>query len=396
MPRTDGGSVAMGPLNGVRVIELGGIGPAPFGCMMLADAGAEVVRVDRPLSAAQRAAIDDGGRSQADPRRYVPHRGRRSIGLDLKSAADRDVLLRLVERADVVVEGFRPGVVERLGIGPAECLSRNPRIVYGRMTGWGQTGPLASTAGHDINYIAVAGVLDNFRRTGERPLPPLNTVADMGGGGMMLAFGIAAALLHALRTGQGQVIDAAMVDGAAIQMATILGSRAQGRWPGEPGSNFSDTGAPSYEVYRCADGKFVAVGAIEGPFWAELLRILELPIDLPSREDPANWPEGKRKLADAFLQRTRDEWAARFDGTDACVSPVLSIDEAPEHPHAIARSSFVTIGGVVQPAPAPRFSKTQAGLPSVPPAPGENTTEILQSWGFGDDEIVAALRDRPL
>jgi alpha-methylacyl-CoA racemase len=384
-----------GPLQGIRVLELAGIGPAPFGCMLLADLGAEVVRVERAMSAAGLAAADDGGRSQSDARKYVPHRGRRSIELDVKSARGRDALLHLVEGADVLVEGYRPGVVERLGIGPDECLARNPRLIYARMTGWGQTGPLASTAGHDINYIAIAGALDNFRRTGERPLPPLNLVGDMGGGGMLLAFGITSALVHVARTGQGQVIDAAMVDGAALQLATTFGMRAQGRWGGEPGSNFCDTGAPSYEVYECADGKFIAVGAIEGPFWAEVLKLLDLPADsVPSRDDPAQWPETKDVLAEVFRRKGRDEWAALFEGTDACVTPVLSMDEAPEYPHALARSAFVDVGGTVQPAPAPRFSATPADIPGAPPERGADTVEVLREWGFSAQDI-GALGQRP-
>lgn len=380
----------MGPLQGVKVVELAGIGPAPFGCMLLADLGAEVIRVERAMPAERRAAIDDGGRSQSDASRYVPHRGRRSIELDLKSEQGRDALLRLIEAADVFVEGFRPGVAERLGVGPDTCLARNPRLVYARMTGWGQDGPLASTAGHDINYIAIAGVLDNLRRTGERPLAPLNLIGDMGGGGLFLAFGIASALVHADRTGQGQVVDAAMVDGAALQLATTLGMKAQGRWEGEPGSNMSDSGAPFYEVYECADGRFLAVGPIEGPFWAEFLKVLDLPPDtVPPRDDQSQWPKGKAVLAEVFLRRSRDEWAALFDGTDACVSPVLSLDEAPSHPHAVARSAFVELGGVVQPAPAPRFSATPSALPSPPPERGAHTEEVLRDWGFSAQEIEA-------
>lgn len=381
---------ATGPLKGVRVVELAGIGPAPFGCMLLADLGAEVIRVERTMPPERRAALDDGGRSQSDASRYVPHRGRRSIELDLKSEQGRDALLRLIDKADVFVEGFRPGVAERLGVGPDICLSRNPRLVYARMTGWGQTGPLASTAGHDINYISIAGVLDNLRRTGERPLAPLNLVGDMGGGGMLLAFGITSALVHAGRTGEGQVVDAAMVDGSAIQLATTLGMRAQGRWAGEPGSNMSDSGAPYYDVYECADGRFLAVGSIEGPFWAEFLQILDLPPDaVPPREDQAQWPKCKTVLAEVFRRRSRDEWAALFDGTDACVSPVLSLDEAPLHPHAVARSAFVEVGGVVQPAPAPRFSATPAAVPTAPPERGADTAEVLRDWGFSTEEISA-------
>jgi alpha-methylacyl-CoA racemase len=380
----------MGPLSGVRVVELAGVGPAPFGCMLLADLGAEVIRVERAMSAESRAALDDGGRSQSDASRYMPHRGRRSIELDVKSDRGREALLRLIDKADVFVEGFRPGVAERLGVGPDDCLGRNPRLVYARMTGWGQPGPLAQTAGHDINYIAVAGVLDNVRRTGERPLAPLNVIGDMGGGGMLVAFGIASALVHVGRTGEGQVVDAAMVDGAAIQLATTLGMRAQGRWANEPGSNMSDSGAPFYEVYECADGRFVAVGAIEGPFWSEFLKILDLPPDaLPPRDDQAQWPKGKTILAEVFLRRNRDDWSALFDGTDACVSPVLSLDEAPKHPHAVARDAFVNVGGTLQPAPVPRFSATPAALPAAPPERGADTDEVLREWGFSAEEIAA-------
>jgi alpha-methylacyl-CoA racemase len=379
----------MGPLQGIRVLELAGLGPAPFGCMLLADMGAEVVRVERAGGGSRVAATDDAGRAEADPRRYVPHRGRRSIALDLKSESGRAALLRLVESADVFVEGYRPGVAERLGLGPDDCLARNPRLVYARMTGWGQTGPLARSAGHDINYIALAGALDNFRRTGERPLPPLNVVGDMGGGGMLLAFGIASALVHVGRTGQGQVIDAAMVDGSALQLATTIGMRAQGRWPAEPGSNSSDTGAPYYEVYECADGRFLAVGAIEKPFWAEFVELLGLPPgSLPDRDDPAQWPEGKRRLAEVLSTRSRDDWAAVFDGSDACVSPVLSLDEAPRHPHAVARSAYIEVGGTVQPAPAPRFSETPAAVPTAPPQRGADTEDVLRDWGFTPEEVA--------
>ncbi|GAC1641304.1 MAG: CaiB/BaiF CoA-transferase family protein [Mycobacterium sp.] len=357
--------------------------------MLLADLGAEVIRVERAMPADRRAAVDDGGRSQSDASRYVPHRGRRSIELDLKSDDGRDALLRLVDKAEVFVEGFRPGVAERLGVGPEVCLARNPRLVYGRMTGWGQTGPLALTAGHDINYISIAGVLDNLRRTGDRPLAPLNLVGDMGGGGMLLAFGITSALVHAGRTGEGQVVDAAMVDGAAIQLATTLGMRAQGRWKGAPGTNVADSGAPFYEVYECADGRFISVGALEGPFWTKFLEILDLPAGtMPPRDDKSRWPEGKVILAEAFRRRSRDEWAALFDGTDACVSPVLTMDEAALHPHAVERSAFVEIGGVIQPVPAPRFSATPAAVPTAPPERGVDTADVLREWGFDAEEIA--------
>lgn len=376
----------MGPLEGVRVLELAGIGPAPFGCMLLADLGAEVVRVERGGDG--KSTIDGAGRAESDPKRYVPHRGRRSIALDLKSPAGRQTLLALVGHADVLVEAYRPGAAERLGVGPDDCLARNPRLVYARMTGWGQTGPLAGSAGHDINYIAVAGALDNFRRIGERPLAPLNVVGDMGGGGMLLAFGIAAALVHARRTGEGQVVDAAMVDGAALQLATTFGMKAQGRWTGEPGSNMADSGAPFYEVYECADGKFIAVGALEEPFYEEFLKLLGVaPESLPDHGDQVSWPEGKRRLAEVLRGRTRDEWAAVFEGSDACVSPVLSLDEAPEHPHAVARSAFIDIAGTIQPAPAPRFSKTPAATPKPPPDRGADTDAVLRDWGVDTADL---------
>src|SRR3954464_6110310 len=379
----------MGPLEGVRILDLAAIGAAPFGCMLLADLGAEARRVERAGPADRRVAADDSGRAESDARRYVPHRGRRSVALNLKASGGREARLRLVEQSDVLVEAYRPGVAERLGLGPEDCLGRNPRLVYARMTGWGQTGPLAPTAGHDINYIAVAGALDNFRRSGERPLPPVNLVGDMGGGGMLLAFGITAALLHVARTGEGQVVDAAMVDGAALQPATLFGMRAQGRWPGPPGENPFDTGAPSYEVYECRDGGFLAVGAIEEPFWEEFLRLLDLPEGtVPSPPDPSNWPRGKAVLAEIFRSRDRDEWAAVFEGSDACVSPVLSIDEAPRAPHNVARGAFAEIGGVVQPAPAPRFSRTPAGTPSAPPLVGADTEAVLTDWGFSSDDVI--------
>src|SRR3954470_10641360 len=382
----------MGPLEGVRVVELAGIGAAPFGCMLLADLGAEVVRVERAGAAGRRVASDDAGRAEADARRYIPHRGRRSLALNLKAPGGRDALLRLVEQSDVLVEAYRPGVAERLGVRPEDCLGRNPRLVYARMTGWGQTGPLAPTAGHDINYIAVAGALDNFRRSGERPLPPVNLVGDMGGGGMLLAYGVTAALLHVARTGEGQVVDAAMVDGAALQLATLIGMRAQGRWSNPPGENPFDTGAPSYEVYECRDGRFLAVGAIEEPFWEEFQRLLDLPEGaLPSRRDPADWPRGKKVLAEVFRTRDRDEWAAVFAGSDACVSPVLSMEEAPAAPHNVARNAFLEIGGGRQPPPAPRLSPTPRATPAPPPLAGADTEAVLTGWGFSADD-VAALR----
>jgi alpha-methylacyl-CoA racemase len=367
-----------GPLTGVRVVELAGLGPGPFAAMLLADLGADVIRVDRPPAA-----------GTTDPRAYVMHRGRRSIALDLKDDAGRDVALRLIDRADALVEGHRPGVMERLGLGPDVCLARNPRLVYGRMTGWGQDGPLASTAGHDIDYIALSGALSVAARRGERPVPPVNLVGDFGGGGAFLALGIVAALWEAARSGRGQVVDAAMVDGSAVLTTMLHGLLAQGRWRDEAGVNFADTGSPYYDVYECADGRFVAVGAIEHPFYLELLRGLGLDgDDLPDRRDEASWPALKARFAEVFRTRTRDEWAEQFAGTDACVAPVLTLTEAPRHPHNVERSTFVEHAGIVQPAPAPRFARTPLRLDRPAPAPGDHTDEILAELGLAGRERI--------
>ena len=361
----------MGPLHGARVVELAALGPVPFAAMLLADLGADVVRVDRQ------------GRAGADPRAYVLHRGRRSIAVDLKVPAGREVVLRLVEGADALLEGHRPGVMERLALGPEECGARNPRLVYGRMTGWGQHGPLARAAGHDIDYIALSGALSIAARHGERPVPPVNLLGDFGGGGAFLALGVVAALWESARSGSGQVIDAAMVDGSAVLTTMLHGLMAQGRWRDEAGVNFADTGAPFYEVYECADGRFVAVGALERPFYTELLRGLDLDESkLPDRRDEAAWPALKERFAGVFRTRTRDEWAAVFTATDACVAPVLTLTEAPAYPHNVARSVFVEHDGVTQPSPAPRFSRTEVGLDRPPPAPGEHTDEILTELGY--------------
>ena len=369
-----------GPLTGATVVELAGLGPGPFAAMLLADFGADVVRVDRP------------GRPSADARTYAMHRGRRSVAVDLKHQDGREAVLRLVERADALLEGHRPGVMERLGLGPEDCLARNPRLVYGRMTGWGQDGPLAPTAGHDIDYIAVSGALGACARYGERPLPPVNMLGDFGGGGAFLALGIVAAMWETARSGEGQVVDAAMVDGSAVLTTMMHALMAQGRWRDEAGVNFADTGSPFYEVYECADGRFVGVGAIERPFYDELLTGLGLRRDeLPDRRDEGNWPDLKERFAAVFRTRTRDEWAERFAGTDACVSPVLSLTEAPQHPHNVARGTFVVHGGTVQPAPAPRFSRTPNTLGHTPPAPGDDTHEILTELGYGSDDIERLL-----
>jgi alpha-methylacyl-CoA racemase len=368
-----------GPLSGARVVEIAGIGPGPFAAMLLADLGAEVIRVDR---------LGAGGGS--DHRAYVLHRGRRSIALDLKKPEARSIVLALVEGADALIEGFRPGVMERLGLGPETCLERNHRLVFGRITGWGQEGPLATTAGHDIDYIALSGALACCARAGERPVPPVNFLGDFGGGGAFLALGVLAAMWEATRSGRGQVVDAAMVDGSAVITTMLYGLMAQGRWRDEAGSNFADTGSNSYEVYECADGRHVAVGALEGPFYRELLVGLALVADeLPDRRDAANWPALKDTFAAVFRTRSRDEWAAVFAGTDACVAPVLSLTEAPEHPHNRARGTFVTQDGIVQPAPAPRFSRTSAALGRTPPRPGEHTHELLAELGYSAEEVAA-------
>jgi alpha-methylacyl-CoA racemase len=369
----------MGPLDGVRVIEIASLAPAPFGCMVLADLGADVLRVDRAERSGPQA------RTPADP--LV--RGRRSIGLNLKDAAGVDVLLRLIEGADVLVEGFRPGVAERLGFGPEECARRNPRLVFARMTGWGQEGPLAPTAGHDIDYIGISGALGPIGRAGQRPVPPLNLVGDFGGGGMLLAVGILAALVERERSGLGQVVDAAMVDGSALLTSFIYGMLATGTWQDRRGSNMLDGGAPWYDTYETAGGGYVAVGAIEPQFYAALLDGLGLAgADLPNQLDPAGWPELRRRFAEVFATRSRDEWAEVFAGTDACVAPVLSLAEAPQHPHAVARNAFVEVGGITQPAPAPRFGRSAAGHPAPPPRPGADTDQVLADLGMSAGEVA--------
>jgi alpha-methylacyl-CoA racemase len=322
------------------------------------------------------------------------HRGRRSIAVDVKKPDGREVVLRLVEWSDALIEGFRPGVMEGLRLGPDDCRPRNPRLVYGRMTGWGQDGPNAATAGHDIDYIALSGALHCCARAGERPVPPVNFVGDFGGGGAFLALGIVAALWEAARSGEGQVIDAAMVDGSAVITTMLHGMMAQGRWRDEAGANFADSGSNYYDTYECADGRHVAVGAIEGPFYAELVSGLGFdPADLPDRRDDANWPALKERFGAVFRTRTRDEWAERFAGTDACVAPVLSLAEAPRHPHNVARSTFVDHGGITQPAPAPRFGRTATALGRTPPAPGDHTDEVLGDLSYGPAEIER-LRER--
>jgi alpha-methylacyl-CoA racemase len=375
----------MGPLQGVRVVELESLAPAPFGCMVLADLGAEVIRVDRPATAGHPVV------PSADP--LV--RGRRSIRLNLKDPAGLAVLHRLAGQADVLVEAYRPGVAERLGFGPDVCLERNPRLIYARMTGWGQDGPLATAAGHDIDYIALAGTLDPIGRAGQPPVPPLNLLGDFGGGGMLLAVGVLAALLERERSGRGQVVDAAMVDGAALLATFIHGLRAAGGWQDQRGSNLLDSGAPFYDSYQTADGRYVAVGALEPQFYAAFLAGLGLdPAVLPAQYDRAGWPALRATFAARFAERTQAEWAAVFTGSDACVAPVLSLADAPGHPHNAARGTFIDVAGVVQPAPAPRFSRTPADPPAPPPAPGRDTAAILAELGYTPTEITALGRQR--
>ena len=376
----------MGPLAGVRIVEIAGIGPGPFAAMMLADMGADVIRVDRAASVY--------GGDPSEPPKDVMNRGRRSIAVDLKNPEGVATVLDLVARADALIEGFRPGVTERLGIGPDECLARNPRLVYGRMTGWGQTGPMAPMAGHDMNYIAIGGALGAIGRPDERPQPPLNLVGDFGGGGMLLAFGIACGIIEARTSGQGQVVDAAMVDGTAVLTTFMHGFMAMGLWTDQRGVNMLDTGAHYYEVYECADGKFLSVAAIEPQFYAELLERTGLADDpdFARQNDRSMWPVLKERLAAVIATRTRDEWAEIFDGSDACVAPILSLGESTRHPHTVARGTFVDLGGVVQPAPAPRFSRTTASIQRPPSHPGQHTDEVLTEWGVADAPTLARLR----
>jgi alpha-methylacyl-CoA racemase len=375
----------MGPLAGITVVEIAGIGPGPFCAMMLADMGAEVIRVDRAENVA--------GGDPASPPADLNNRGRRSIGVDLKNPDGVAVVLDLVERADALIEGFRPGVAERLGIGPDDCLARNPRLVYGRMTGWGQDGPLAGAAGHDVNYIALAGALEPIGRRGEAPMPPLNLIGDYGGGGMLLAFGVVCGVVEAQRSGQGQVVDAAMVDGAAVLMTMTHALRAMGVWNDERGTNLLDTGAHFYNVYETADGKYVAIGSIEPQFYAELLRLTGLEgEELPWQHDRQEWPALKDRLAAIFKTKTRDEWRDLMEGTNVCFAPVLSIPEAIEHPHNVDRGTFVEVAGIRQPGPAPRFSRTVPEISSPPPHAGQHTDEVLAAAGF-DPDRVAKLRE---
>jgi alpha-methylacyl-CoA racemase len=374
----------VGPLAGIKIIELAGIGPGPMCAMLLADMGATVLRIDRP-----------GGSDLglARPLRYdLLLRGRRSVAVDLKSADGKALALRLIEQADGLIEGFRPGVTERLGLGPEDCLARNPRLVYGRVTGWGQDGPLAQAAGHDINYISLAGALHAFGQRGQPPTPPLNLLGDFAGGSLYLAFGLVCGILEARRSGQGQVVDAAMIDGVASLMTAAVGAVAAGLSTHERGTNHLDTGAHFYNVYECADGGWISIAPIEGKFYAELLRRLDIdPATMPPQMDRARWPEAQTQFVELFKTRTREEWCALLEGTDACFAPVLTTDEAPDHPHNAARGAYVEIDGVVQPAPAPRFSRTVPDLP-IPPQPTSPETAEAALAAWLDPAEITALK----
>ena len=366
----------MGPLKGIRIVELGGIGPVPFCATLLADLGADVVRIDRPEQAGT------GGRFD------VLRRSRPTICVDLKTTEGVEAVLRLVEQADALLEGFRPGVTERLGLGPDICLARSPKLVYARMTGWGQSGPLPETAGHDINYIALTGALHSIRRAGQRPVPPLALVGDYGGGALYLAVGILSAILEARGSGAGQVVDSAMVEGAASLMGDYYGLYAAGSWTAEPGTNMEDSGAPFYDVYETSDGEYISVGSIEPQFYAELIEKMGLAgEELPEQHDRAQWPMLKQRFEEVFRSKTRQQWCEIMEGSDVCFAPVLSMEEAPRHPQNVARKTFVEIDGVVQSAPAPRFSRTDPELLQPPAAAGARSEATLSSWGFSGEEI---------
>ena len=366
----------MGPLKGLKIIEMAGIGPGPFCGMVLADLGAEVIRVDRASAA--------GTGTRQEP----ANRGKRSIAIDLKSPEGIEVVLKLIDRSDAIFEGFRPGVMERLGLGPDVCLGRNKKIVFGRMTGWGQDGPLANAAGHDINYISLSGALAAIGRPDSTPVPPLNLIGDFGGGGMLLALGLVSALLEAKGSGEGQIVDAAMTDGSALLMTMIYSMKGSGFWQDSMGSNLLDGGAHFYDTYECKDGKFISIGSIEPQFYKLLRELANLEDSIydnqMSRED---WPDLKKEIAKVFLNKTRDEWCDLMEGTDVCFAPVLSMWEAPQHPHNIARKTFIELEGLDQPAPAPRFSKTVSEVRSPPALAGEHTDEILNEIGIDSDQI---------
>jgi alpha-methylacyl-CoA racemase len=375
----------MGPLKGYKIIEMAGIGPGPMCAMLLADLGATVLRVDRQ---------QESGLGLPSAQRFsIMNRSRHAIAVDLKQRGGVDLVLRLVAEADALIEGFRPGVMERLGLGPEPCLTRNPKLVYGRMTGWGQEGPLAQAAGHDLNYISLAGVAHSIGRRGQPPTPPLNLIGDFGGGALYLALGVACGLLEAQRSGKGQVVDAAMVDGAASLMTIFFALHAAGSFTMTRGENVLDSGAFFYDVYECADGKYISLACIEDKFLAEFLERMEIdPKEMPRKMDRTRWPEAKTRLAALFKTKTRDEWCRLLEGSDACFAPVLTLEEAPRHPHNLARGTFVEVDGIVQPAPAPRFSRTPTAKPTPPEAPGARGNASLAAWGFSTAEIDGLAR----
>ncbi|HJM50012.1 MAG TPA: CaiB/BaiF CoA-transferase family protein [Alphaproteobacteria bacterium] len=370
----------MGPLSGVKVVELAGIGPGPMCAMLLADLGAEVIRIDR---------LEDSGLGVVrDARNDLLNRGRRSAAVNLKSPEGVETVLKLIESADALVEGFRPGVMERLGLGPEDCFKRNPKLVFGRITGWGQTGPLALAAGHDMNYIALTGALHSIGSRGGPPVPPLNLVGDFGGGALYIAFGIVCGIVEAAKSGQGQVVDAAMTDGASSLMTAIYGLKAQGMFGAGRGSNVLDSGAHFYQVYETKDGQYISLAPIERKFYEELLERVGFDKQKFDNQWTADgWPASRDGMQEVFKTKTRDEWCEILEGTDVCFAPVLSLDEAPEHPHNKARETFVEVEGVVQPAPAPRFSRTPGKIHRPPPVAGEHTDEVLAEWGFAADEL---------
>ena len=370
----------MGPLAGIKIVEMGGIGPGPMCALLLADMGAEIIRIDRLQ--------ETGLGINTDPKFSLLLRGRRSVAVDSKSKEGQDLILSLLDQADGLIEGFRPGVMERLGLGPDVVAARNPKLVYGRMTGWGQDGPMATAAGHDLNYIALSGALHAIGRKGSAPTPPLNLVGDFGGGALYLAMGMLAAMLEAKKSGEGQVVDVSMVEGAASLMTTFFGLTAAGMWTEDRGTNILDSGAHFYDVYETSDGKYVSIGSIEAKFYAELLHLTGLENeDLPHQMDVASWPKLRTRFAEVFITKTRDEWCDIMEGTDVCFAPVLSLKEAPDHAHNKARGSFVEVDGVVQPAPAPKFSRTPSEIQGPPCSPGEHTEEALKDWGISDEKI---------
>ena len=373
----------MGPLSSLKILEFAGIGPGPMCAMLLSDMGAEVIRIDRMVKA-------DLGLKR-DPKKDVMNRGRRSIAVDLKRPEGVELVLKMIEQADAITEGFRPGVMERLGLGPAVCMTRNKKLVYGRMTGWGQYGPLSQAAGHDINYISLTGALNAVGREGEVPVHPLNLVGDFGGGALYLAMGVLAAIIEAKSSGRGQIVDCAMTDGSASLMSMFYGMKSMGGWSEERGTNAIDTGSHYYNVYETADGKYISIGSIEPKFYQEMLEKTGLVDDdtLADQQDRDNWPDMKARFSEIFKTKSRDQWCQIMEGSDVCFAPVLNMQESIDHPHNIARETFVEVGGVVQPAPAPRFSVTPSEISKPPSAPGEDTDRVLKDWGFNEEEVAS-------